>query len=306
MIYSILAISFAIAALIFLIIANAKQHIDYLSELSTTYYVDDMTSQSVIDLNLLTNISWQKRLSISFRNGASQLGKHAKIKLLLFLGVIAMITSLVNLWLLHQNLLYVLPISWLICSYLGYQWLLNRAQDKFEQAFPDALSIMVSSVSAGESLLHSIVFVGNKLDTVVGREFKTMGERIQIGENVDNVLKQACQRLPYVSFQFFVITLRANISRGGQLKDIIAKISRLLFDNRALTQKKLTMTAEARASAKIVCAIPFFFLLVMRFLMTENYQYIMENENGRVVLYYLLVSETIGMAIIYRLLKSVK
>jgi len=305
-IFSLLALCFAVIAFILLLISRKSQRIDYFSELSTTYAVDDMVSLSVIDFNSLTQKSSLKKLANSLKNRIKQIGDHAALKLFFFLLVISALTLLLNNWLLHQSLILLLPISWLLSLYLAYQKLVAQAQKNFEETFPDALNMMVSSVSAGESLLHSIRFVGKKLDTPVGREFKNMAERIQIGENVDDVLRQACQRLPYTSFQFFVITLRANISRGGQLKEIIAKISRLLFDNRALAQKKLTMTAEARASAKIVCAIPFFFLLLMRFLMPENYQFIMENDSGRVVLYYLLISEAIGMAIIYRLFKSVK
>lgn len=306
MIFSFLALCFAIIAIILGIAAKKAQRIDYFSELSKTYAVDDMVSQSVIDFASLTPKNGWKKLSNSLKNTFKQLGNYAAIKLIVFLALVSLVAFILNNWLFQQNLLLVLPISWLLSLYLAYQKLVSQAQKHFEESFPDALNMMVSSVSAGESLLHSISFVGKKLDTVVGREFKNMAERIHIGENVDEVLKQSCQRLPYTSFQFFVITLRANISRGGQLKDIIAKISRLLFDNRALAQKKLTMTAEARASAKIVCAIPFTFLLLMRFLMPENYQFIMENDNGRVILYYLLGSEVIGMTIIYRLLKSIK
>jgi len=306
MIFSLLALCFAVITVILLIISRKSERLDYFGELSKTYSVDDMVSQSVIDLAALRDKSSFKKLANSIKNRIKQIGDHAALKLSLFLLVISIIAAFLNNWLLHQNLLLVLPISWLLSLYLAYKKLVAQAQKNFEEGFPDALNMMVSSVSAGESLLHSIRFVGKKLDTVVGREFKNMAERIQIGENVDEVLRQACERLPYTSFQFFVITLRANISRGGQLRDIIAKISRLLFDNKALTQKKLTMTAEARASAKIVCAIPFLFLLLMRFLMPENYQFIMEHDNGRVVLYYLLISEAIGMTIIYRLLKSVK
>ena len=305
MIFSLLAIAFG-SALFLLLINKKRQKIDHLSKLSNTEQVDDMVSQSVIDLSLLTRENWLKRCQRSFTNFKVQLGNKPIFKITSYFIFLMLLAWLTNTVFIQQNLFVVIIFAWLIGGYIGLQWLSNRAKRIFEDAFPDALNMMVSSVSAGESLLHSIIFVGSKLDTVVGREFKSMGQRIQIGEPVDDVLRQSCLRLPYPSFQFFVITLRANINRGGQLKDVIAKISRLLFDSRALEQKKMTMTAEARASAKIVCAIPFAFLLLMRFLMPENYQFVMEHESGKGVLYYLLISEALGMGLIYSLLKSVK
>jgi tight adherence protein B len=302
---SLLSLIVGLVALLLLFVKRAPR-IDYLNDIRHAQYVDDMVSQSVIDLKLLSHQGWKKSLSIALKNLNRQLGNNSLLKIILFLIGISLAAGTLNHLFFKQPLLLIVPSAWLLGSYFAYQWLINKAKQDFEKAFPDVLNMMVSSVSAGEGLLHSIIFVGQRLDNCVAKEFKIMGERMQIGEPVDEVLRQSCERLPYSSFQFFVITLRANINRGGQLKEVITKISRLLFDNRALEQKKLTMTSEARMSAKIVCAIPFVFLLVMRFLMPQNYDFIMEDSNGRVVLYYLLISEFIGMLIIYRLLKAVK
>jgi tight adherence protein B len=297
-----------VAGLIAMLLLFLKKtpHIDYLNDISHAQYVDDMISQSVIDLKSLGQQTWKTKLSITLKNLSRQLGNKPLLKVIIFFIIVAIIASVLNYLFFKQPLILVILIAWLLASYFAYQWLINKAKRDFEQAFPDVLNMMVSSVSAGEGLLHSIIFVGQKLDNCVAKEFKIMGERMQIGEPVDEVLRQSCERLPYSSFQFFVITLRANINRGGQLKEVITKISRLLFDNRALEQKKMTMTSEARMSAKIVCAIPFIFLLIMRLIMPENYNFIMEDSSGRSVLYYLLGSELIGMTIIYRLLKAVK
>ena len=154
--------------------------------------------------------------------------------------------------------------------------------------------------------MHSIMFVGKTLEGSVGEEFKRMGERLQLGESPDSVFKKSCNRFPYRSFQFFVITLRANMQRGGQLKDVITRLNRLMFDARAIEKKKYALTSEARTSAKIVAAIPFFFLFILQYLSPENYDFVMNHPNGQPILYYMLISEAIGIGIIWSLMKGVR
>lgn len=131
-----------------------------------------------------------------------------------------------------------------------------------------------------------------------------MGERLQLGESPDNVFRKSCERFPYPSFYFFVITLRANMQRGGQLKDVMARLNRLMFDARAIEKKKFALTAEARMSAKIVAAIPFSVLFALQFTSPENFEFLMFSEAGRPILYYLIVSESLGLFIVWMLMKG--
>jgi tight adherence protein B len=133
-----------------------------------------------------------------------------------------------------------------------------------------------------------------------------MGQRLQLGEPVDDVFQKSCRRFPYPSFYFFIICLRANIQRGGQLKEIMTRLNRMMFNARAMDKKKLAMTAEARMSVKIVAAIPFLFLFLLQYLSPENYEFVMFHPSGRPILYYVLMSEFIGISIIWALMRKVK
>jgi tight adherence protein B len=207
---------------------------------------------------------------------------------------------------IHASPYVVIFISIIIGLIWGYVWLQERETKQFNEHFPDALNMLSSAVSAGESITHAIAFVGKKLEGEVGKEFKVMGERLQLGESPDEVFKKSCVRFPYPAFQFFVITLRANMNRGGQLRDVISRLNRLMFDARAVERKKYALTSEARISAKIVCATPFFFLFILQYLSPENYEFVMFHAEGRPILYYVLISESIGMLIIWALLKGTK
>ncbi len=279
----------------------------YLEKLNVTQFVDDLNStEQAINLASLTERTFRQKLEFIWKNIARQLGNGATLKLVFSVCIFALIGMLINRSMIHVSSYIVVLISISAGLIWGYVWLQDREQKQFNERFPDALNMLSSAVSAGESITHAIAFVGKKLEGDVGKEFKVMGERLQFGESPDEVFKKACVRFPYPTFRFFVITLRANMNRGGQLRDVISRLNRLMFDARAVERKKYALTSEARISAKIVCATPFFFLFILQFLSPENYEFVMFHAEGRPILYYVLISEAIGMLIIWGLLKGTK
>ncbi|WP_122036703.1 type II secretion system F family protein [Aliivibrio sp. EL58] len=279
----------------------------YLEKLNATQFVDDLNStDQAINLASLTERTFRQKIEFVWKNIARQLGNGATLKLVFSVCIFALIGLLINRSMIHAPPYIVVLISIVAGLIWGYVWLQEREKKQFNERFPDALNMLSSAVSAGESITHAIAFVGKKLEGDVGKEFKVMGERLQLGESPDEVFKKSCVRFPYPAFRFFVITLRANMNRGGQLRDVISRLNRLMFDARAVERKKYALTSEARISAKIVCATPFFFLFILQFLSPENYEFVMFHAEGRPILYYVLISEAIGMLIIWGLLKGTK
>ncbi|WP_434355102.1 type II secretion system F family protein [Parasalinivibrio latis] len=283
-----------------------RKRVDHLSALVEVSEKIGVVDTSAVDLKSLGNVSLASRIWSYFYNASSILGENAVLKMAIFFTLGTAGAAFGALQVIPQQAMLVTLFAVPVTAMLGLKILNGMARKAFEESFPDSLNMLASAVTAGESLMHAIIFVGKSLDNIVGREFKFMGERLQIGESPDEVLRRACLRLPYPEFVFFAITLRANISRGGQLKEVITRLNRLMFDARAIEKKKLAMTSEARMSAKIVCAIPFAFLLLLKYISPENFSYIFNDSAGQQLLYYVLASEAIGMGIIYFLMRKVK
>jgi len=288
-------------------IRTIGSRLNFLDEQKESSIETSINDNSAIDLERLSHIPWYRKVSRAYSNLLKELGAFPTLKLSLYLMSSLLIGYFLNDIFLKFDLIYVLPFVFFLSVLLGVQLLNRHAKKKFDEFFPEALNMLASAISAGESLMHSIIYVGENIDNSVGKEFKRMGEHLKIGDSPDEVFRKACVRFPYPSFRFFVITMRANIARGGQLRHVIVNLNRIMFEARAIDKKKFALTSEARASAKIVFAIPFIFLFgVMRFLMPENYFFVMNDGDGRLVLYYMLISEAIGMLIIYLIMKGVK
>ena len=292
--------------LLLLGIFGKKKH-NYLEEFNKTVMVYSLANDDqAVDFSTLTERTLRQKLNDKKNNLRKQIGEYALLKVIGFVTALVFIGLEIDSRFIRGNVYVVVSMIVLLGLFLGYNWLQKREEKQFEEAFPDALNILASAVSSGESIMHAIIYVGKTLDGDVGAEFKVMGDRLQMGDTPDEVFKKSCQRFPYPSFHFFVITLRANMNRGGQLREVMTRLNRLMFDARAIDKKKFALTAEARMSAKIVAAIPFIFLIIMQYISPDNYEFIMFNDAGKPVLYYMLISEFIGISIVWGLMKGVR
>lgn len=293
--------------LLFLFLPKKKQQHNYLDMSNHTVFADTVyEDQQAVNIATLSDQTWSQKSSKLWSNCQRQLGPFALAKVILFAFILAIVAMNINSSFIRASLPIVIASFEIFGFIFGYFWLQRREKKQFEDAFPEALNMLTSAVSSGESIMHAIIFVGSALDGEVGKEFKLMGDRLRLGDSPDSVFKKSCNRFPYPAFQFFVITLQANMRHGGQLKEIMTRLNRLMFDARAIEKKKFALTSEARASAKIVGAIPFVFLFLLQYLSPENFEFVMFHPSGRPILYYVLISEAIGISIIWALMKGVK
>ncbi|MFH0286345.1 type II secretion system F family protein [Vibrio owensii] len=273
------------------------------------YFPESEVDEEIVSAINLNSLMEQKRWQ-RFKNNLSPtiqvLGPRANFIIVAFIFIVAYLTYYVTYELLKIKSLLVAGGIFFLVIVWAYHWLQNKRRITFEKTFPDALNILMSAVTAGESLMHAFSFVGDNMDGEVGREFKEMGDRLKLGESAEQVLLRSCKAFPYPEYIFFTITIRANINRGGQLKNVLARLIRILVDARTLETKKMAMTSEARISAKVVAAIPVAFALMVNQVSPDHINFILNDPNGRWILYYVVGSEVLGLFIVWLLVKGVR
>ncbi|WP_104036615.1 type II secretion system F family protein [Vibrio jasicida] len=296
-------LSLILFAVVLLLIRDSK-----VKKVNQFFNIEEAEAENFNAINvksLVRKQSWQK-FKESISPTLTVLGPRSSLYIALYItgSLIASWYVVVKL-LLMTNTVLILGLS-LLLTIFGYRYLVTRRRRDFENTFPDALNILMSAVTAGDSLMQAISYVGEVMDNSIGREFKLMGDRLKLGESPEVVLQRSCKNYPYPEFLFFTVTLRANIARGGQLKGVLARLIRVLVDARTLEKKKMAMTSEARISAKIVAAIPLIFMVILNYVNPGNVDYVLYDPSGRIVLFYVLGSELFGLFIVWLLVKGVR
>ncbi|EOA9036358.1 type II secretion system F family protein [Vibrio harveyi] len=291
---------------LFLFIGHSKKQKEITSIIEQSNTFEGVSgSRAVIDSESF-DISYRKKIKDKFKQLKKLLSPNAGIKLIGFFVGSSLAVYFVNDWFFMFEYWKVLLALEPILFVMFILKLSGIQAQRFKDNFPDALNILSGALSSGQSIVHAFEYVGTQLDNEVGEEFKKMSERLLIGEDPDDVLARSASSFPYVEYFFFAATIRINLSRGGQLKDVINRINRIMFEARAIEKKKNALTSEARASAKIIAALPVIFIMILKFTSPDNYNFVMFEDGGKPIFYYVLISEAIGFFFIYMILRGVK
>ncbi|MDP8170826.1 type II secretion system F family protein [Pasteurella skyensis] len=196
-----------------------------------------------------------------------------------------------------------IPLFFIIVFVVVWKWGQRRNRIIFETSFPEVIQVLNSATTAGAGLLQALARCGEDISGQLGDEFKKINKRLAIGEDPSSVLEDSYTRYPYKEFYFFIIIIRVNLEKGGQMREVIGRLGRVIADSRKMEQKKKAMTSEARISAMIVSSFPFCFFIFMKMMMPENFDFVINDPNGRIILYYVLGSEFLGIFIVWWLMR---
>ncbi len=185
--------------------------------------------------------------------------------------------------------------------YLLYKRGQRRAQ--FEALFPDALDLMGYSLKAGHSILASFKMVAEEMSGPIGEEFNRIVEEMNFGRDLDSTLRNFARRIDSTELKFFVTSVIIQRETGGNLVEMLQKISEVIRKKFRFREKVKTLSAECKLSAIILVALPF---LVGAAIITLNPEYIMvlvSDPIGPYAIAIALAMMGFGSFIMYRLVQ---
>ncbi len=136
--------------------------------------------------------------------------------------------------------------------------MISKRVKKFNARFPDAIDLLVRGLRSGLPVTETFNVVSHEVPGPVGEEFKAITERIRIGKSMDLALQESADMLGTPEFQFFCITNAIQRETGGNLAETLSNLSDVLRKRAQMKLKIRAMSSEAKASAYIVGALPFF------------------------------------------------
>ena len=225
--------------------------------------------------------------------------RNSVISVLLFLAFFAINVSYIHIDRLTFSIIFVF-------AFVMFIWKLGQRRNRkvFNNVFPEVIQILIAASSSGAGLLQGLERCGQELTGQLGAEFRNIHRRLAIGEDPITVFDESYTRYPYKEFYFFITIVRTNLSKGGQIKEVISRLGRVIADSTKMEKKKKAMTSEARMSAMIVACFPIGFFIFMKFTMPENFEFITTDHTGRYVLYYVFGSVAFGMLVIWGLMRK--
>ncbi len=153
-------------------------------------------------------------------------------------------------------------------------WLLSllkkRRLARFLDGFPDAVDLIVRGIKAGLPLFDSLRLIAEESDEPIRGEFRAIIETQTIGMPLGDACLKLYERMPVAEANFFGIVISIQQRAGGNLSEALGNLSRVLRDRKKMKAKIQAMSMEAKASATIIGALPFF-VMTVTFITSPNY-----------------------------------
>ncbi|MCE7980724.1 MAG: hypothetical protein DYG89_05985 [Caldilinea sp. CFX5] len=186
--------------------------------------------------------------------------------------LLAMAFGLLVVFMLALVLLLGLPfgpnlaLSIIATTFTVWFFLTNR-RDAYERALqaqtPDIGQLISNSLRAGQSLYFALIEVEEKLPRPANREFRQLRQQIDLGEPIDQALRNFMQRHPGEEMRILIVSLLVQRRAGGDLIATLSTIANALRARRRVRHEIDAITAEARQTSLIVIVLPITVLVAL-------------------------------------------
>lgn len=190
--------------------------------------------------------------------------------------------------------LVVLPLLWI-------QFKKRRRLNRLVEQLPDVFQLMSQALRAGHSLASGIQLVSEQLSDPAATEFARIFHEQNLGIKVEEALQNFADRVDILDVRYFVTAVLIQRQTGGDLAEVLEKISSIIQDRLNLFGQVRALTAEGRLSAMVLLALPIGLFFVMLGLNREYAMTLINDPTGRYMLYTGAVMQIMGWAMMKKI-----
>ncbi|MFJ2366812.1 type II secretion system F family protein [Pseudomonas sp. NPDC087697] len=133
----------------------------------------------------------------------------------------------------------------------------NKRFAEFEEGLPDALDAMCRALRAGHPFNETLRLVAEEHKGPVAHEFGLTFADINYGNDVRRAMLGLLERMPSMTVMMLVTSILIHRETGGNLTEVLERLSRLIRGRFRFQRKVKTLSAEGRMSAWVLVSIPF-------------------------------------------------
>jgi tight adherence protein B len=174
-------------------------------------------------------------------------------------------------------------------------------QKKFANQLADAIDIIVRGVKSGLPLGQCLRIIAAESPEPLRTEFQLLVDGQSMGVPLDQSLQRIFDRMPLPEMNFFSIVLVIQQKTGGNLSESLGNLSTVLRARKLMKEKVKALSAEAKASAMIIGALPFFVMGTVYFTKPDYITLLFVHPTGHLILLGATVMMTTGIIVMHKM-----
>jgi len=150
----------------------------------------------------------------------------------------------------------ILAVVGFLVPPLVVRYLQSRRRDRFNEQLAGMLQLLSNSLKTGYAIDRALETVAAKSPPPVSTEFERVTTEIALGTSVEDALSSLLLRIDSPDLEFIVTAILLHVRVGGNLAEVLDNISDTLRDRLQTKRDMRVLTAQSRASATIITALP--------------------------------------------------
>jgi tight adherence protein B len=127
---------------------------------------------------------------------------------------------------------------------------------RFEEQFPDAIDLLARAVRAGHAFTTGFELIAKEMPEPLAGEFRIAYDQQNLGLPLRDALASLAERVPLADVKIFISALQIQRETGGNLAEILEKLSYVIRERFKLYRQVRVYTAEGRLSLWVLTAAP--------------------------------------------------
>jgi tight adherence protein B len=249
---------------------------------------------------ILSSLDFIKKLDLRIRQAGIEI---TVTRLLLFCAFSGLLGGLAAYTITNAFFAFLVAAIAAVAPILNISWKRDKRLRKFNTQLPDTLDLMTRSLAVGHAFSESLYQVASEMPDPIATEFRIAFEEQKLGLSTNVALDRLTERIPLPDLRLCVIAMHIQRETGGNLAEILEKVSQTIRERFKLMEDFRTMTTSARGSAWILCALPFGMIVLMTYLNPDYMSVLIHDERGHYILGTAAVMQMLGIITIKKILR---
>lgn len=170
--------------------------------------------------------------------------------------------------LIRQSLVVAASVG-LLGATLPLLYVLQKRKTRIEKLLsqlPDSFDLMGRIIRAGQTMSQALQAVADEFPQPIASEFNYCYEQQNLGLPPEVAMRDLARRTGLVEVRIFVMAIMVQQQTGGNLAELLDKLSAIIRERYKIRGEVKTLTAEGRMQAAVLLALPpalFVIMLVM-------------------------------------------
>jgi tight adherence protein B len=160
----------------------------------------------------------------------------------------------------------------------------NKNIKAFEAQFPEALDFLARCLRAGHGFGTGLEMLAAESPDPLGEAIRRVSNELQLGAPMDVAMKGLTDAVPLVDIRFFISAVIIQRETGGNLGEILGRLSGIIRERCKLRGQVKAMSAHGRITGMVLLLIPVAVLAILSVSAPDYFAGLTKDPTGRMLL----------------------